>query len=143
MSGIAYRAFAEGLEDNPGLSPRQWLQVADENRLAQEGEFGLGSKLGIFPDQDARRDNSIEQRFGAMADAMLVRESIVTDEASRWKLIEALAKDMTEAVKKLARNADGDYSADTYVGRFPAPAKVSTDVRGGHLSTPLLHTQRG
>ena len=49
----------------------------------------------------------------------MAREGIVTDDDSRWKLIEALARDLTEAAKKLARNADGDYSPDRYADRFP------------------------
>ena len=56
LSGIAYRAFAEGLEDNPGLTPQQWLQVADANDAARRGKFSLGARLGIFKDEDERRD---------------------------------------------------------------------------------------
>jgi hypothetical protein len=51
-------------------------------------------------------------------------EGIVTDDNSRWKLIEALARDLTEGAKELARNADGDYSLDTYITRFPSPAET-------------------
>ena len=50
----------------------------------------------------------MEQRFGGLADATLVGEGLVADDDSRWKLIEALARDLTEGAKKLARNADGD-----------------------------------
>ena len=31
----------------------------------------------------------MEQRFGGLADATLTREGLVTDDDSRWKLIEA------------------------------------------------------
>ena len=65
----------------------------------------------------------MEQRFGRIVDAMLVREGVVTDHESRWKVIEAVARDLIEAAEKLARNADGDYSPDTYVSRFPSPAR--------------------
>jgi hypothetical protein len=47
LSGIVYRALAEGLEDNPGLTSQQWLGVADANKAAQRGEYSLGARLGI------------------------------------------------------------------------------------------------
>ena len=76
LSGIAYRAFAEGLEDNPGLTSQQWLQVADANDAARRGEFSLGARLGIFKNEDERRDASMEHRFNKQsherpADALL------------------------------------------------------------------------
>jgi hypothetical protein len=86
LSGISYRAFAEGLEDNPGLTSMGWLTVAEENRLAREGNFGLGAKLGIFSSEADRRRCAMEQRFGRIVDATLVRESIVADDDSRWKV---------------------------------------------------------
>lgn len=119
LSGVAYRAFAEGLENNPGLTSGQWLRVAEANDLARCGQFGLGARLGIFKDEDERRDVSMEHRFGGIVDATLIREGVVTDDESRWKLIEAVSRDLTEAAKKLARNADGDYSPDNFVSRFP------------------------
>jgi hypothetical protein len=110
LSGIVYRAFAEGLEDNPGLTSQQWLGVADENKAAQRGEYSLGARLGIYKNEDERRDVDMENRFGAIVDATLTREAMLTDEDSRWQVIEAVARDLTEGVKKLARNADGDFT---------------------------------
>jgi hypothetical protein len=81
----------------------------------------------------------MEQRFGPLADAALAREGIVTDDDSRWKLIEALARDLTEAAKKLARNANGDYSPDTYADRFPQLNEVRPFPK---LPAPLLRWQR-
>ena len=119
LSGIVYRAFAEGLEDNPGLTSQQWLRVADANEAARRGEFSLGARLGIFKDEDERRDVDMENKFGAIVDATLTHEAVSADEDSRWQVIEAVARDLTEGVKKLARNADGDFTPDTYVNRFP------------------------
>ncbi|MEH2529937.1 integrase [Bradyrhizobium sp. AZCC 1588] len=131
LSGIVYRAFAEGLENNPGLTSQQWLGVAEENKAAQRGEYSLGARLGIFKDEDTRRDVDMENRFGAIVDATLTREAVFTDEDSRWQVIEAVARDLTKGVEKLARNADGDYSPDTYVNRFPPP----TALHGGSVQT--------
>ncbi len=61
----------------------------------------------------------MEKRFGAIVDATLTREGVVTTEDSRWSVIEAVARDLTKGAEKLARNADGDYTPDTYANRFP------------------------
>ncbi len=79
----------------------------------------------------------MEQRFGGFADGLLTREGIVTDDDSRWKLIEALARDLTEGAKKLARNADGDYSPDNYVTRFPSPTETKPSAQAGRTLTGL------
>lgn len=87
MSGIAYRAFAEGLEDNPGLTATGWLGVAEANRIAQRG-----NPLLIAKNDTERSELSMEHRFGELADATLTRAGVVTDDDSRWKLIEALGR---------------------------------------------------
>ena len=137
LCGIVYRAFAEGLEDNPGLTSQQWLGVADENRAAQRGEYGLGARLGIYKNEGERRDADMENRFGAIVDATLTREAIIVDEDSRWQVIEAVARDLTEGVKKLARNADGDFTPDTYVNRFPLPTALNVSVQTSKSLTGL------
>ena len=62
---------------------------------------------------------------------------MITDDESRWKIIEAVARDLTQAVEKLARNADGDYSPDTYVNRFPPPTEIRGSVRPNRTLTGL------
>lgn len=137
LSGIVYRAFAHGLEDNPGLTSQQWLDVADENKAAQRGEYSLGARLGIYKSDEERRGADMENRFGAIVDATLTREGVVTDEDSRWLVIEAVARDLTAGVKKLARNADGDFTPDTYVHRFPPPTALRVSVQTGKSLTGL------
>ena len=137
LSGNAYRAYA-ALEDNPGLNQYGWLKVAEMNRIAQDGEYGLGAKLGISRNGAEKRKLSMEARFGGIADATLRHEAIITDAESRWKLIEALARDMTEAAEKLARNADGDYSPDIYANRFPAAGEIRGDAPTGKKLTELM-----
>lgn len=132
LSGVAYRAFTEALEDNPGLTAEGWLNVAEANEAAKRGNPLLIAKSG-----KDRREISMEQRFGGLADATLLREGVVTDEDSRWKLIEALSRDLTEGAKKLARNAEGDFSPDSYVGRFPSAVEIKPNVRGGKSLTGL------
>ncbi|RAI33881.1 DUF6538 domain-containing protein [Rhodoplanes serenus] len=119
LSGLVYRAFTEGLEEDPVLAAEQWRAIAEANRDARLGQHGLGAQLGIFDDHADRREFSMESRFGKMVDAVLLCEGIVTDDTSRWRLIEVLSRDLTEAAEKLARNADGDYAPDAYATRFP------------------------
>jgi integrase len=132
LSGIAYRAFAETLEANPGLTMEGWLNVAKANEAAKRG-----NPLLIAKDDAERQAISMEHRFGRLADATLLAEGIITDDDSRWKLIEALARDLTEVAKKLARNADGDYSPDIYVTRFPAPTEAKPSAQANHSLTGL------
>lgn len=119
LSGEMYRAFAEGLEENPAISSKAWTKVVEDNEAARRGEYKPPSSLGFPKTLNERRRASLEKRFGMMADAILVKRGIVTDENSRAKLIEHLSIDLSEAAKKLARNADGDYSPDEYAKRFP------------------------
>jgi hypothetical protein len=134
LSGILCRAFAEGLEDNPGLASEQWLGVADENTAAQRGEYSRRSSRH-FPGRGCPRDADMENRFGAMVDATLTRENVVTDADSRWLVIEAVARGLTEGVKKLARNADGDFTPDTYVNRFPPSTALKVSAQTGKSLT--------
>jgi integrase len=137
LSGMVYRAFAEGLENNPGLTSRQWLAVADANDAAQRGQLSLGARLGIFKDEDERRAADMERRFGAIVNAKLTHEGLITDEDSRWRVIETVARDLTVGVRKLARNANGDYTPDTYVNRFAPPTALHVGVQTGKSLTGL------
>jgi hypothetical protein len=119
VSGLLYQGFAQGLEDDPILSHEQWLQVAELNKKATQGRYQSPLAIRVDAPEDRRRA-SMELRFGAMTDALLRKEGLVTDEESRWRVIEALGRDLTAAAEKLARNAGGDYSPDKYAERFPA-----------------------
>ncbi|MET4315482.1 hypothetical protein ABIC01_008509 [Bradyrhizobium sp. RT4b] len=136
-SGIVYRAFAEGLEDNPGPTSQQRLSVAEANKAAQRGEYSLGARLGIFKDEDERRHADVENGFGAIVDATLTRQSVFTTDDSRWQITEAVTRDLTEGVKKLARNADGDFTPDTYVKRLPLPTALHLSVLTGESLAAL------
>lgn len=138
LSGLVYRAFTEGLEEDPRLAAGQWRAIAEANRDARRGQNGLGAQLGIFDDEAERREFSLESRFGTMVDAVLMREGIVTDDTSRWRLIEALSRDLTAAAEKLARNAEGDFAPDAYATRFPAWEGPDTKPDAGRSIVALV-----
>jgi hypothetical protein len=115
-----YKGFAINLEDDPVLSSKQWLEIAESNKLARQGAFApLGFNLGIGRTDADKVRVSLEKRFGKMVDAFLRGRGIITDDESRQRLIDRYSLDLSEALKKLARNADGDYSEDEYAKRFP------------------------
>ena len=62
LSGIVYRTFAGGLENNPGLTANGWLGVAAANEAAKRG-----NPLLIAKDDMERSAISIEQRFGPLS----------------------------------------------------------------------------
>ncbi|WP_157182150.1 tyrosine-type recombinase/integrase [Methylobacterium sp. WSM2598] len=52
-------------------------------------------------------------------DGLLTAKGVVTDEASRTRLIEAVDRALVQASEQLGRNADGDYRPDPQASRFP------------------------
>lgn len=113
LAGDAYRAFAEGLEDDPGKA-ELWATVIADNAKAAAG--GLSLKIGT----EARIADSLDRRFGPVADAIIRKRALDLDVETRHSVIVEVGKAMTEAAQKLQRNAQGDYRHDTNADRFPA-----------------------
>lgn len=125
LSGELYRAFATSLEANPG-SPERWQKVRQTNAAAQRGELGTLAVFGIGLGAAQRREASLEDRFGPMADNLLAQRGLVTDLESRKRLIEQSARALDEAAAKLELNAAGDYRPDPTASRFPAWQDAAT-----------------
>jgi integrase len=137
LSGRAYRAFANGLEDSPKTAAL-WEGVLAANRAAVAGKLsGVASLLLL--DDDGRKRVALEQRFGEWADVILAGEGLQVDAESRHRLIVELARSMTDAAEKLKRNAEGDYRPDPNSERFPtwvrpdAPDTPKTAAKAGTL----------
>ncbi|WP_127075818.1 site-specific integrase [Rhodomicrobium lacus] len=114
LSGLLYKAFADNLEDDPG-DPEIWKRVQEANEYALKGKL---LTIDTFPGEGRLR--LLDERFGALVDAILRREGIVTDVLSRRFLLEEAGHAINEAARKLQRNAEGDYSPDPVAARFPA-----------------------
>lgn len=149
LAGEVYDGFAKGGEDNPGPASI-WRQVLAANDAARYGNFGL-TPLKIVGDAAARRE-AMNERFGGMADAVLATKCLIVNEESRLKLVEALARSLDDAARKLARNAEGDYAPDPAAQRFPkwqgddnatAPQGSVAGLGGGRkkLTIPALFEQ--
>jgi integrase len=52
----------------------------------------------------------------------LATKGLVLNNAAREQFLDFLYKDLAEALRRLIRRAEGDYSPDTYRERFPKPA---------------------
>jgi hypothetical protein len=117
LARLVYDAFATGDEDDPGPA-HLWTGVIRDNEAAGAAADPVVEL--VIGDDNARRKAPLERRFGVWADAFLTAQGIVTDDESRWRVVEALPRAMTQAAKKLRRNADGDSRPDPEAGRFPA-----------------------
>ncbi|PWR24416.1 DUF6538 domain-containing protein [Zavarzinia aquatilis] len=138
LAGEIYRRWTEALEANPG-SPDLWRRVRDMNQQAQAGEYGLGP---LLIGEGAQRRRSLEDRFGAFVDLVLGWHAIpAIDDTSRTKLLEQVAKAMDLAASRLEANAEGDYSPDANLARFPsteAAAPASRPALGKSTLSALL-----
>ncbi len=116
LSGRAYRNLAATFEDNP-ISPGFWQLWKNEIGMAARGEYGAAVQFMIG--EEARREVSMEKRFGPVADRILAQHGVVTDEESRKRLIRELRRAEGLAADRLERNANGDYRPDLEAERFP------------------------
>ncbi|MGD9545001.1 MAG: DUF6538 domain-containing protein [Methylocystis sp.] len=116
LAGTIYRGFADSLEDNPG-SPEKWDKMLVGNLVAKVGKLGKGP---LLIGEQAKRQASMEFRFGPFVDAILAKECLLVDDDSRKLLIDQVASATNQAFTKLRRNAEGDYRPDEDAGRFPA-----------------------
>lgn len=136
LAGIIYRAFAEGLEENP-IGPTLWARIRDENEFAMNGPLPKWS-IADTPEQQARLERvaMLNGRFGPFVDAILLREGVICDGDSRDRLLFAFARAMNEAAAKLQRNAEGDYSPDIEVARRYPPwdSKSAKPTKGSKLT---------
>jgi integrase len=116
LAGVVYRAFAEGLEDDPG-DASIWERAKQLNQEAADGKDGFAPLM--IGSEAEKRKHSLASRYGVFADWVLSKHAIVTDDDSREALIEEIHKALNQAADKLQRNAEGDYRRDPNAARFP------------------------
>jgi integrase len=120
LSGIIYRAFADGLEDID-TEPQLWAHVQAENDFAINGPLP-GLSIAHTAEEQARieRLGMLDRRFGPFVDAILLREGVICINDSRNRLLFAFSRALSLATDKLKRNAGGDYTPDPAAASFPA-----------------------
>jgi integrase len=125
LAGEIYHAFVHDFEENPG-SYERWANVLEMNEQAKHGEFGIGS---LMIGHQAKVKRSMEDRFGAMTDALVRHKGLSINDESRERVVHEVSKALDQAASQLKKNADGDYSPDPRANRFPifkSPAEKRT-----------------
>lgn len=118
LAGIAYRAFANGLE-RIATGPALWARMQEENSYAVAGPVIPLVAHTLDEGQRLARLGMLERRFGGFVDAVLTRERLVVDEPSRTALLWAFARAIDESNANLMHKAEGDFSPDPIARRFP------------------------
>lgn len=123
LSGLIYRDHMAALELEPG-EPEVWLETQK-----------LLDRITASPDPSAR-----ERWYGSTVDNLLLEHGLVTDAASRQRLIIVAERAFRQVVEQQLKHAEGDYSADPEAARFPAVDTTevkSKSVQGGTIRALL------
>lgn len=138
LAGKAYAAFADAFEDDPA-SAGMWEGVIALNTAAERGD--LASPLRIPTTPRDKMLASVNRRVGSIVDAMLRKEGLIVDDESRAVLLLETLRALTDAAKKLQRNASGNYAPDPTAARFPVwNPPGQTDASAALTITSLLNS---
>ncbi len=148
LSGEAYRDLVDKGEDSIGPDDFAEAQAIHEEQVASymhgdpvEGEGSLARKKAAFladlalPHGPAllawrqggldfgslrvTREEALEELFGREADRIAAKHGLSLDPASRLALLRQIGTTRILATARLKRAADGDFSPDTNLSRFP------------------------
>lgn len=103
LSGVLYRDHMALMELEPGPAG-VWVAA-----------LALMDRIGTD-------DDALAQWYGPTVDNILLERSIVTDEASRMRLIQEADKAFRQSIGELLKRSGGDYSPDPKANRFPSVA---------------------
>ena len=106
LSGVLYRDHMAALELEPG-EPGVWVET-----------------LKLL-DRAAASPEAMERWYGSTVDTLLLERGIVTDDASRQRLIQETERAIRQLAEQQLKRAEGDYSPDPRANRFP-PLASST-----------------
>ncbi|MFK4502878.1 integrase [Bradyrhizobium japonicum] len=156
LSGETYRLYQEIHRDNPG-EPDAWMFHKAFSRAALEGRIQnpppavlmpneASAGIGLFGNADLTaavdampmgRHDALEQRFGLLADWVLIRHRIHLTIEDRKRFLRLVGTASLDAGWQLRRNAEGDYSPDPKAQRFP-PIETITAIKPRQTITGLL-----
>ncbi|MBP2431512.1 hypothetical protein [Bradyrhizobium elkanii] len=144
LSGETYRLYQEIHRDNPG-EPDAWMYHKALSRAALEGRimkpppaalmpneattalelFGTGDLTAAVNALPADQYDAIEDRFGLLADWVLIRQRVHLIPNDRRRFLRFVGTASLDAGWQLRRNAEGDYSPDPKAQRFPPIESVA------------------
>ncbi|MDR3498111.1 MAG: tyrosine-type recombinase/integrase [Parvibaculum sp.] len=120
LAGEVYRAFTASIEHDP-RGPEIWAKVLRDNEAARQGNTGPAA---LVIGSDERVARAMELRFGPITDAMLSTKGLHVDSESRLRVLAQVARALDEVAGQLRRNAEGDYSPDDNLQRYPSWASA-------------------
>jgi hypothetical protein len=91
----------------------------------EPGEASIWEEVRKLLDRVASTPDGLAKWYGPDADRLLLEQGIVTNDASRARLLTELDRALRQAVQQQLQRAEGDYSPDPKEHRFPcAEAQV-------------------
>lgn len=156
LSGETYRLYQDIHNNEPG-EPNAWIYHKALSRAVLEGRianappatlvpneastvvelFGSGDLTAAINDLPVDQHDAIENRFGLLADWVLIRHRINLDASDRRRFLRLVGMASLDAGWQLRRNAEGNYSPDPQAQRFPSIETV-TAVRPRQTITGLF-----
>lgn len=144
LSGGTYLIYQEVHGDDPG-EPSAWAYHKALHRAALEGRIQNPPQATLMPNEaDAARElfgdgdlteavnalpadrhDALEDRFGLLADWVLIRQRIHLNPNDRRRFLRLVGMASLDAGWQLRRNAEGDYTPDVRALRFPSIETVS------------------
>ncbi|WP_354098054.1 hypothetical protein [Bradyrhizobium sp. S3.2.12] len=156
LSGETYRLYQKIHRDNPG-EPDAWMYHKALSRAALEGRVRNPPPAALMPDEantaielfgtgdltaavnafPADQHDALEDRFGLLADWVLIRQRIHLNLNDRRRFVRLVGTASLDAGWQLRRNAQGDYSPDPKALRFP-PVESVAAIKPRRTLTGLL-----
>ena len=144
LSGGTYLLYQEVHGDNPG-EPSAWAYHKALHRASLEGRiknpppaaltlhdadaareaFGGGELTAAVNALPAGQYDALEDRFGLLADWILIRQRIHLEPSERRRFLHLVGTASLDAGWQLRRNAEGDYTPDVKALRFPSIETVA------------------
>jgi integrase len=98
-----------------GVIYQDWMAL----RETEPGEPGVWTETLALLDRVVADPEGPERWYGATIDNLLLERGIVTDDASRQRLIQEANRAFRQVAEQQLKRSEGDYSPDPGASRFP------------------------
>lgn len=111
LSGTLYRDHMAAMELEPG-EPAMWIETL------------------VLLDRLAADPVAQERWYASTIDNLLLERGLLTDEASRKRLVQEADRAFRQVAEQQLKRAEGDYAPDPKANRFPAVAAANDKPKG-------------
>lgn len=137
LAGTLYRAYATG----PDLTVN--VDMATERATPLDEDYEAELLAGVSELMATKAEEGGEAylmaTYGPVVDKLLAQHNIpLVTEQTRGRLVAALAKALSQALKTSARLASGDYRPDENLERYPEFELSASETPKGYLSLTAL-----